>query len=77
MPASQAGSSSDATFWNPLFTALILGAILTLMVLGESEGLALAEERNIAALILIRNEDGSVVERRNALFPDAPTIEKQ
>ncbi len=48
-----------------------------LMVLGECEGLALAEERNIAALILIRNEDGSVVERRNALFPDAPTIEKQ
>jgi thiamine biosynthesis lipoprotein len=42
----------------------------TLMVLGEKEGLALAEERAIAALVLTRNEDGSFSERHNSFFPD-------
>jgi thiamine biosynthesis lipoprotein len=42
----------------------------TLMVLGEEEGLALAQERGMAALVLIRNEDGTLSDRRNSLFPD-------
>lgn len=42
----------------------------TLMVLGENEGLALAEERGIAALLLVRDESATIVERRNALFPE-------
>jgi thiamine biosynthesis lipoprotein len=41
----------------------------TLMVLGESGGLALAEEQGIAALLLVRDENATIVERRNALFP--------
>jgi thiamine biosynthesis lipoprotein len=45
----------------------------TLMVLGEDDGLALAEERGIAALLLVRDEDGKIVERRTELFPE--TIE--
>ena len=45
----------------------------TLMVLGENEGLALAEERGVAALLLVRDENATIVERRNALFPE--TIE--
>ena len=43
----------------------------TLMVLGEKDGLALAEERGIAALVLIRNEDGTISEHHNRFFPDA------
>lgn len=42
----------------------------TLMVLGETDGLALAEERAIAALVLIRNEDGTITEHHNTLFPE-------
>lgn len=42
----------------------------TLMVLGEEAALALAEEQGIAALLLVRNEDGKVVERRTKLFPE-------
>ena len=42
----------------------------TLMVLGEEEGLSLAQERGIAALVLIRNEDGTLSERHNTLFAD-------
>jgi thiamine biosynthesis lipoprotein len=42
----------------------------TLMVLGSREGLALAESRGIAALMLFRNQDGTISEQRNALFPN-------
>jgi thiamine biosynthesis lipoprotein len=42
----------------------------TLMVLGEDAGLALAEERGVAALLLVRGENATIVERRNALFPE-------
>jgi thiamine biosynthesis lipoprotein len=42
----------------------------TLMVLGEKDGLALAEELGIAALLLVRDEDGKIVERRTASFPE-------
>jgi thiamine biosynthesis lipoprotein len=45
----------------------------TLMVLGEEDGLALAEERGIAALLLVRGKDEKIVERRTSLFPE--TIE--
>jgi len=45
----------------------------TLMVLGEVDGLALAEERGIAALLLVRDKDEKIVERRTSLFPE--TIE--
>jgi thiamine biosynthesis lipoprotein len=45
----------------------------TLMVLGEVEGLALAEERGLAALLLVRDQDEKIVERRTSLFPE--TIE--
>ena len=41
----------------------------TLMVLGRRDGLALSEERGIAALILIRHEDGTVSGQQNSLFP--------
>ncbi len=43
----------------------------TLMVLGEDAGLALAEKHGIAALLLVRGENATIVERRNALFPEA------
>jgi thiamine biosynthesis lipoprotein len=42
----------------------------TLMVLGEADGLALAEERGIAALLLVRDKDENIVERRTPLFPE-------
>jgi len=42
----------------------------TLMVLGENAGLALAEEQGVAALLLVRDENATIVERRNALFPE-------
>lgn len=42
----------------------------TLMVLGEDEGLALAEAHHIAALLLARDENATITERRNALFPE-------
>jgi thiamine biosynthesis lipoprotein len=41
----------------------------TLMVLGESEGLPLAEEHGIAAMLLIRQDDGSISVRSSSLFP--------
>ena len=41
-----------------------------LMVLGEEEGLTLAEKSGIAALLLIRDENGTILERPNALFPE-------
>lgn len=41
----------------------------TLMVLGDPEGLALAEQWQIPALMLLRGPDGEIVERQNALFP--------
>ncbi len=43
----------------------------TLMVLGEKAGLALAEQRGIAALVLIRDEGGTISEHRNKFFPNA------
>jgi thiamine biosynthesis lipoprotein len=43
----------------------------TLMVLGEDAGLALAEKHGVAALLLVRGENRTIVERRNALFPKA------
>lgn len=41
----------------------------TMMVLGEPEGLELAEEWGIAVMLLVRTEEGAIEERRNALFP--------
>jgi thiamine biosynthesis lipoprotein len=48
----------------------------TLMVLGKTEGLALAEARGIAAMVLMRNQDGTISEFNNRLFPEAfsPTV---
>jgi len=43
------------------------------MVLGEEDGLTLAEERGIAALLLVRDKDEKIVERRTSFFPE--TIE--
>lgn len=45
----------------------------TLMVLGEKEGIAFAEKRGIAALLLIRNENATIVERRSQLFSETVT----
>ncbi|MAG30209.1 MAG: hypothetical protein CL908_04845 [Deltaproteobacteria bacterium] len=42
----------------------------TLMVLGEEEGLPLATQWGVAAMLLVRDDDGVIVERRNDLFPD-------
>ncbi len=42
----------------------------TMMVLGDPEGLALAQQWNIAAMLLLRGEDGSILELRNDLFPE-------
>ncbi len=39
------------------------------MVLGAEEGLALASQWELGAMLLLRDENGSIVERRNALFP--------
>ena len=44
-----------------------------LMVLGEVPGLALAERNGIAALVLKRDAKGAILERPNALFPEAQT----
>ncbi len=46
----------------------------TLMVLGEKDGLPLAEKRGIAALLLVRDENATIVERRSALFPETTRI---
>jgi thiamine biosynthesis lipoprotein len=42
-----------------------------IMVLGVPEGLDLAEDWGIAAMALIRSDDGAIETRRNALFPEA------
>lgn len=42
----------------------------TLMVLGEQEGLRLATQWGVGALLLLRGESGEIIERRNALFPE-------
>ncbi|HEB90608.1 MAG TPA: FAD:protein FMN transferase [Deltaproteobacteria bacterium] len=42
-----------------------------LMVLGAEPGLALAEQNGIAALVLKRDAKGAILERPNALFPEA------
>ncbi len=44
-----------------------------LMVLGDDEGLPLAERNGIAALVLIRDTNGAILERPNALFPETTT----
>jgi thiamine biosynthesis lipoprotein len=54
-----AGSATEADAW-----------ATTLMVLGDPEGLALAEEWEIAAMLLVRGEDGELIVRRNSLFPE-------
>ena len=40
------------------------------MVLGDPEGLALAEEWEIGAMLLVRGDDGELIVRRNSLFPE-------
>jgi hypothetical protein len=40
------------------------------MVLGVEEALALAEAHDIAALLLLRDENATMIERRTTLFPD-------
>jgi thiamine biosynthesis lipoprotein len=41
-----------------------------LMVLGEEEGFALAEEWEIAALLLVRGEGDTIEAKRNRFFPE-------
>lgn len=53
-----AGTATEADAW-----------ATTLMVLGERDGLSLASHHDIAAMVLLRMEDGTISERRNALFP--------
>ncbi|HPG27314.1 MAG TPA: FAD:protein FMN transferase [Myxococcota bacterium] len=55
-----AGTATEADAWATV-----------LMVLGEKEGFALADAWGIAAMLLLRDESGGIVERRNALFPEA------
>jgi len=42
----------------------------TLMVLGAKQGLALAEQWNLAAMTLTRDAKGDLTEERNALYPE-------
>ena len=46
------------------------GWATALMVLGDPGGLTLAETWEIPALLLVRDKDGRIVQRRNALFPE-------
>ena len=61
-PASATVISSSATEADAWATAI--------MALGDPEGLALAQEWDIAAMVILRGEDGTLQERRNALFPE-------
>lgn len=61
-PASATVIANSATEADAWATAL--------MVLGDPDGLALASQWQLGAMLLLRNEDGSIVERRNELFPD-------
>ncbi len=54
-----AGSAAEADAW-----------ATTLMVLGDPKGLALAGQWKIAAMVLLRSEDGTILEKRNDLFPE-------
>jgi hypothetical protein len=45
------------------------------MVLSEGDGLPLASRHGIAAMILLRMEDGTISERRNDLFPSSTHAE--
>jgi thiamine biosynthesis lipoprotein len=56
-----AGSAAEADAW-----------ATTLMVLGDPQGLALARQWKIAAMVLLRSEDGTILEKRNDLFPETP-----
>ena len=40
------------------------------MVLGARDGLALTEQRGLAALTVTRTDDGTLIEARNRLFPE-------
>jgi len=53
------GSAAEADAW-----------ATTIMVLGDPEGLVLAQQWGIAAMVILRAEDGTFQERRNALFPE-------
>jgi thiamine biosynthesis lipoprotein len=55
-----AGTATEADAW-----------ATTMMVLGDPEGLDLAEQWELGAMVLVRGEDGSILERRNDLFPEA------
>lgn len=44
----------------------------TLMVLGEQAGLELAAQHNMAALVLVRDENETISERHNALWREPP-----
>ena len=46
------------------------GFATALMVLGADDGLALAEQWNLGAMTLTRDDGGGFVEERNALFPE-------
>jgi thiamine biosynthesis lipoprotein len=46
------------------------GFATALMVLGAREGLAFAEQWNLPAMTLTRNEGGGFTEERNALYPE-------
>ncbi len=61
-PASATVIANSATEADAWATAL--------MVLGDPEGLALASQWQLGAMLLLREEDGSIVERRNELFPE-------
>lgn len=61
-PASATVVAASATEADAWATAL--------MVLGDPEGLALATQWEVGALLLLRGEDGEILERRNADFPE-------
>jgi len=62
------GGPASATVVAPSATEADAWAT-TLMVMGD-EGLELATEWNHGAMLLMREADGSIDERRNALFPE-------
>jgi len=54
-----AGSATEADAW-----------ATTLMVLGAPDGLELARQWKIAAMVLLRGDDGTILEKQNDLFPE-------
>ena len=61
-PASATVIANSATEADAWATAL--------MVLGDPDGLMLAHQWEIAAMLLLRGDDGIIIERRNNLFPE-------